>query len=105
MSCTVIRKQGGGEHGGEGGIVAEPELYREYLMWKAIADFGGGEARSVCGGQWVITRDSVLGFIEVGAPPWMSSFPNCSRFRWVAHRVPGVGIAGVHFDVRAGGVA
>jgi hypothetical protein len=66
--------------------VAEPVLYREYLPWKAIAEFAGGGARSVCGGQWVIGRGRVLGFIEVGVPPRLSCFHSPDVFRWAAWR-------------------
>ena len=61
----------------------KPGLYQEYDREDAIAFFGeSSRSQAYCNGQWVILREAVICFAELGEPPLKSQFLRGSTFQW-----------------------
>lgn len=67
----------------------DPTLYQRYTRDQALGLFAGASsARPLCGGQWVVLPECVLGFVAVGPRSsdglGPSYFSSASCFFWVA---------------------
>jgi hypothetical protein len=68
-------------------MMTHPATYDEFDRHAAIALFGDEcEARILCDGQWVIWRDRVLCFADLGDSQSNSHFTSGGTFSWVADK-------------------